>query len=359
MDVVIIGGGPAGSITARALCRLGHKVLIVDGSLAENKISFGESLPGAAREILSRLDMLDVLDESSHLPAFGNYSAWGTKRISHMDFINDVRGHGWLLDRPQFNRTLLEKAVESGTHILKSKVRSFQTMNTGWEIDVDDDRIQAKWIVDATGRTSWFAQNIGNKRLVIDDVSVLACQVLDTGPSHRSTCVESRPEGWWYTCRIPDNKRVVILNTHSTLANRLQSNIEYFWSMIDSTVHLKSIVAKCEAPSEIHSLSAGSARLNSFSGHRWLAVGDSAISLDPLSAQGLFNSLASGYSAGLAIHKSLNGDQTAILNYGRTLENVWNIYLDRLTYFYAIENRWPSSVFWANRFQVPTAIKLC
>jgi flavin-dependent dehydrogenase len=94
-------------------------------------------------------------------------------------------------------------------------------------------------------------------------------------------------------------------------------------------------------------LDASSFRLNHVTGPRWLAIGDAATALDPLSSHGLGNALFTGMRAGEAI---ATGDFAA---YEKAVDTMWNAYVSRRRELYAAERRWPSSPFWSRRYTAP------
>src|SRR6185369_17631905 len=99
----------------------------------------------------------------------------------------------------------------------------------------------------------------------------------------------------------------------------------------------------------VRGVDAASGRLNVFSGDDWLAVGDAALSFDPLSSQGIFNAVYTGMKAGHALHAALAGDEGEIRRYGLQLEAIHRAYRRNLAAFYAHETRWPHHAFWRRR----------
>ena len=95
-------------------------------------------------------------------------------------------------------------------------------------------------------------------------------------------------------------------------------------------------------------LDASSFRLDRVAGPRWLAIGDAATALDPLSSHGLGNALFTGMRAAEAIATGNFDD------YERAVDKMWNVYVSRRRELYASERRWPSSPFWSRRYTAPS-----
>ena len=61
-DVVVVGGGPGGSVTALLLARLGLDVLLVDRARFPRPKACGDCLSAGATALLARLGLLDRVD---------------------------------------------------------------------------------------------------------------------------------------------------------------------------------------------------------------------------------------------------------------------------------------------------------
>jgi flavin-dependent dehydrogenase len=78
-----------------------------------------------------------------------------------------------------------------------------------------------------------------------------------------------------------------------------------------------------------HVLDARGARLANLEGDGWIACGDAAMCFDPISGQGIFSALQSGYAAGRAINDVLNGETGKLPEYSSRMNDVWAIYRAR------------------------------
>jgi flavin-dependent dehydrogenase len=96
-------------------------------------------------------------------------------------------------------------------------------------------------------------------------------------------------------------------------------------------------------------VAANTSRLDHVAGKNWLAVGDAAMALDPLSSLGVYNALQSGLIAAQGIDSSLTGDATVLQNYAAKVEEDYATCLETRAQYYAAETRWPGSPFWQRR----------
>ena len=78
----------------------------------------GECLAPSANPLLQRLGLDGVLRASGALPSYGNRSSWGGDgALADRDFLREPLGHGWHLDRPAFNRALLDAVEAAGVSV--------------------------------------------------------------------------------------------------------------------------------------------------------------------------------------------------------------------------------------------------
>jgi flavin-dependent dehydrogenase len=82
---------------------------------------------------------------------------------------------------------------------------------------------------------------------------------------------------------------------------------------------------------------------------RWLAVGDAALAVDPVSGSGVIRALRTARAAAETVLAVLAGDRAAIEDYEADRNKECTTYLiERLSY-YGAESRWPSAPFWQRR----------
>jgi len=101
-DVVILGGGPAGSATALGLKRSDAtcRVALIEKT-DYSGLRIGETLPPPARQPLTELGVWDAFLRRSPLESPGTRAAWGSARCHENEFIFSPYGRGWHLDLRQ------------------------------------------------------------------------------------------------------------------------------------------------------------------------------------------------------------------------------------------------------------------
>jgi flavin-dependent dehydrogenase len=364
VSVAVIGGGPAGSAAAMVLARAAVPVIIIEGSDKSDWV-IGEGLPPLARPLLHQLGIWERFIDDGHVPSFGNSSAWGSETLIDQSFIFDPNGNGWHLDRHRFDDMLMKEAIKVGA------VREFQTKVTSckinqrghWELKLVSQQglqsqIIAKFVIDATGRQSWFARRqragrINYDRLVgLVTLLVPKCNQTD---ENSLTVVEAVREGWWYSALIPDGKLVVAYMSDGDLASTKTARRADGWrALLKQTHHTRDRVEAhgYEILAGPRMVCANSSHLTRMTGESWLAVGDAASAFDPLSSQGILAALETAISAAEAIQSRLQGRTRGFMSYANSLNDKFLEYLSRRDFYYAQEQRWPESLFWQRRSAV-------
>ena len=339
-DVAIAGGGPAAAAAALQLARAGVRTIVIErGDAFGDKRGEkpGESLAPAAKPLLERLGIWDDLARDGHLPCHGNRSVWGSEEIDEMPFVFSPYGHGWHLDRRRFERRLHERACDAGaTRLTSTSVTEVHRAGDSWRLACRGalEHVEAKFLIDATGRASRIARLLGARRIIDDPlVAVVAFLEAEEGDRDSTTLVEAVEDGWWYTAPLPSNRLAAMFITDPPSP--------VFKPSGHTRARIENHGYRRTAPPRV--VDAGSARLDHFAGDGWIAIGDAALSLDPLSSHGIAAALHGGMLAAEAI---LTGDSRRYIG---AMEGMWEGYLSMRRAFYAAERRWPQSPFWTRR----------
>jgi flavin-dependent dehydrogenase len=349
VDVAIVGAGAAGSAAACALAPAAS-VALVD-RIAVPGWRAGETLPGAARRLLVALGAWERFAAAGHGPAPLKVSRWGSDTAVELDAMRDPDGIGWRLDRARFEADLRANAVRRGAVFVAAGVAGLARDGAGWRLSLDTGAvITARRLIDASGRRSPLLRRVGQRRLVLDRLACAYQRVPQQGIGDPATYTEAGRDGWWYTAMLPGGDRLVafhgdadapalrrILRAGPASAARDLPGMAEAIGSVDFARRGKPML--CAANSVARSAA----------GAGWLAAGDSAMALDPLSSQGLFNALATGLEAGEATLALLAGDDDATARHAARMGRIWQAYVGHHATYYGMETRWPDAPFWMRR----------
>jgi flavin-dependent dehydrogenase len=360
VDVVVLGGGPAGCATALSLAHLGvSRVLLVEATRYQG-IRVGESVPPDIRVVLDDLGLWDDFLKEDHEPCLGSCASWGADALGYNDSLFNPMGNGWHLDRARFDEFLARKVAERGIEMRKAMrfdVAERRALG-GFRLRLvgDDGRTQmptARFVVDATGIRSCFARSRGAHRLFLDQLLCVIAffELPDPASFSRLTMLEAVEYGWWYAAKLPNARLAVVVASDPQIVKRTALHSRDPWlAHLAATSHvagaangarlIADTLVTCTAPSFV---------LDHAIGDGWLAVGDAASSFDPISSQGIHKALSDGARAGKTIADHLRGDDSQLTQYQASVTSRLQSYLHSRSYFYGLEQRWPASPFWTAR----------
>lgn len=360
-DAVVVGAGPAGAAFALNLAPF-QRVLLLE-KRAVPALRPGESLPAAARRLLHDMGLWDAFLNQGHRPCHLIRSIWGSNEALEQDAMRDLDGHGWYLDRARFECWLQRVAQERGAALLtESRLLALRWMpDSGWQLDVQrlgkSFRVHARLLVDAAGRSSSLAKRLGGKRQARDKLVCGWVYGQDAGPDGAdagTSHIHAEMGGWWYSSPLPgsEKSRILAFYTDADLPQAASAhNRENLLARLAGVPELcrQLDTVGFTAGPQSGFCAAHSAHLDSAAGNGWLAIGDAALAFDPLSSQGLFNSLYTGLAGAEAAQQFLQGTADALSGYNSQLANIQRAYLAHLEAWYGQETRWMDQPFWQRR----------
>lgn len=371
-QIVIVGDGPAGSAAALSLMQhlrsstteMSNVNVVQVCAPASSQHAVGETIPPAATEWLGRLGVSHLLQDESHLECPGSVSQWGSDRPGFNDFFFTPVGRGYHLNRKRFNHQLSEAVVSAGVEqLLDTKLSSVRAQSDGMVLSLQTSDgaqdIHADFVIDATGIQAKVARSLNVVRNQYDSV-ISACVLIDL-PEKMSfpaahTIVSAVDHGWWYACRLPDNKALVSFCTDKETLKQQQLGIKKTWQthFNDSGwFHQECLTqfgSQLTRSSDVLLRVAPSAILSCVVGDDWLAVGDAASSYDSMTSAGITKSLQQGWQAGGALSQWCESqDRRGLMDYQDAIFQEFNHYLRMHQQLYHAEQRFQNQAFWARR----------
>jgi flavin-dependent dehydrogenase len=292
----------------------------------------GESLSGAIREPLTGLGMWDGFLRSGAVPGYEIRAAWGDAEPTPLSSVFRPHGAMWHVDRARFDADLRDQARRRGCTLRHyQRLGDIRRAGGTWQLDVDGETLEARFLIDATGRCRALSRRLGARARCDDRLVAMVTRVPrnhDASFAH-AMVVEATPYGWWYASPVPGGHVLAVLTDADLLR--------------EARPHLQPL----------RPVSAGSAVLDTTGQNAWLATGDAAASHDPLCGFGVHRALSNGMRAGDAVAEHLRTGRIAPLDaYRAHCREQYERYLDGLREHYSAEGRWPEAPFWARRRRV-------
>ena len=355
VDVLVVGAGPAGAAAALTLAQRGRSVTLF-GSHAARRRTFGEVMPPAAWPCLARLGADGAFATHWHLRSWRQSSSWGSAELASRDLSFHPHGCAWHLDREVFDADLLDLARGCGvSYAPGDRLRGVTKTPAGWKVEFETlGSVEARFVVEASGRAAAFARQIGIDRRRPDRLVAMmgffdSAETATTKPVE--LLVEASENGWWYLAPLPGGRFIAAFMTDAEMVpSGHGAQLEFWRSYLLQTLHAQRwLGVDSRAVSQMRVVPAGMERLSFVQGERWLAVGDAAVAFDPLSSHGLTHALDSGRLGGLAVDAALAGEWRLLAAYERVVAQRADENDVARRGFYAAERRWPGSKFWARR----------
>jgi len=356
-DIAVVGAGPAGSAAALRLARQGCRVALIERSHFD-AARVGESLAPATQPLLMELGVWPQFLELGPLASYGTRSVWGSDEPQDHSHVMSPYGSGWHVDRTAFDHMLAQAAASAGTELLcGAAVVACELSDSGtWLLQLSGAgnaaQLQARVLIDATGRGANLARWVGAQRIIFDRLVGVGTVFRDIDVSREGyILVESTADGWWYSAPIPQNRMMVMLMTDGDLCGRARLSAKAHWQEFLTRAPMTSArIGKTElwGPRVFSSLSQR-LRRREFSAP-WMAVGDAALAVDPISGSGIVRALRSA-RAGAETALSLLEEEIPRTPQGYEAEcdSACTAYLQERALYYAAEDRWQRSAFWRRR----------
>ena len=355
-DVVIIGGGPAGTSSATLLARQGLSVLAIERSNYQ-QWRVGETLMPDVSLSLHKLGVLDHFNQLNPINSEAICVSWGSFELYGNHFILNPYGKGWHVNRNQFDAMLAQVAMKAGaTMLLDAEFVDASLNNSVWQITLrtktETMNVQTPILIDATGRRAKPSHGQGAKRCVYDQLIGLV-GVLSPTCSFTTEPVmtlEATQDGWWYEVPLPYGHHLAVYMTDKDIfASSHLTPTNYWIKMLGRTNHIKTLLREFKLIGNVLIKDASTSRLDKPVGIRWIATGDAACACDPLAGSGIMKALDSGINAAQSIISYYKGKENSFEDYASEAIMGFNNYMIDRSVYYQKEQRWPDSLFWRRR----------
>ena len=317
-EVVVVGGGPAGSATATLLAHRGHRVVLLDKARFARPKPCAEYLSPGGAALLDDFG-LDTRD-GRRLRGMQLIAPSGRRHLVEY-------GHGWYalsMRRTQLDTRLIEVAREHGVevherHRVEGVVVEHGSVRgvVGRDEHGQQQRIRAACVVGADGVNSTLVRSLGLRRRVL-------------WPPRLGLIAHLRGVAWpedtgqmWvgrdaYVGVAPVGGGLLTVGLVTDLPRgRVGPAATAFRAALAPFPELSRRLAGAEVVDGVQGVGPLAHAVRAASGPGFLLVGDAAGFLDPFTGEGLFRALKGAQLAADAVHRALGGDPQALAAYAR------------------------------------------
>lgn len=299
-DVLIVGGGPAGSAAAIACAVNGLKVVLCEREAFPRERP-GEALHPGVDSLLAQLGLADRLDAVTGARFEGVEIDWaGQRRFEPFGADDGGPWRGRQVRRAEFDTLLLDRASEVGCVVLQPCGLVEPTVEGGRVVGATTDHgpVACRLLIDASGPARWLPRKLTlpsaerSPPLVVRFGYVSGdCPQRDAAPA-----LHGDETGWTWIARVAEGRFQWV---------RLElSGIERSRDWLPEP--LENLAP--DGPSRGAEMGW---RLTQAAGPGWMLAGDAAAMLDPTSSHGVLKALMSGYFSGQTATAILRGgDET-------------------------------------------------
>jgi 1H-pyrrole-2-carbonyl-[peptidyl-carrier protein] chlorinase len=357
-DVIIIGGGPAGSTMGSYLSKAGIKNLILEGH-NQPRPHVGESLVLSTMRVFGELGLIDTMDRAGFPKKYG--ASWrdfnGKEQALHFSEFRQEgidRDHTYHVDRGKFDLLLLKHAQSLGSEIhqgvqvkrvnfVDDRAVGVRAKFAGQEID-----IPAKIVVDASGRQTLLGRQLNLKQndKIFNQYAVHAWfENVERGEDPKTADyihIYFLPvkRGWAWQIPITDQITSVGVVAEREVFQQFKSESErYFNTYVQSNSGLARAMANAVRVNEFKTEGDYSYILDKFCGNGFLMIGDAARFVDPIFSSGVSVAMHSARFGAQTIQAALeSGDlsEEAFKPYERTLRSGVDIWYEFIRLYYKL-----------------------
>jgi flavin-dependent dehydrogenase len=324
-DVLIVGGGPAGSSAASILAEQGYRVVVLEKA-RHPRFHIGESLLPANLPLLERLGVAD------QVRAMG-MEKWGAEFVSPSDGRHQEFqfANGWdkslqlayQVRRSEFDEILLRRAAQLGAEVIEGcRVGDIEFLGHGARVSAEhEDGRKQSWtaatVIDASGRDTFLGSRLQVKRRNKKHNSAalyahFSGAQRECGRREGNITIFWFEHGWFWFIPLADGATSIgaVVWPHY-LKTRTTSVREFFLATIAQCAPLAEKLKDATLISEVEATGNYSYSCDHSHGANYFLVGDAYTFIDPVFSSGVMLAMNSGIAAAEAIHACRTQPATA------------------------------------------------
>jgi flavin-dependent dehydrogenase len=376
IDVVVVGGGPAGCTAAAMAARAGLRVALFEAG-THPRAHVGESLLPGIIPILADIDALAAVEAAGFGRKTGS-TLWGWGKTPRWDLWfadSDEYDHAWLVERARFDEILFDAARRAGATLHERCVvdepcwAGDRVVGVRWRARdaVETSSMHARVVIDATGQSAMIGRALALREMIPGlRHQAMWAHFAGAGrlpaPRREQALFVAEADQWWWMFPLGDELTSIGV-VQLDAAERRSAPRPDFDGELSRCRELMDVLGRAA-----HRISAvrherdWSWRMRDVAGPGWMAVGDAAGFIDPVLSTGVMLALHSGWHAGRTAVAMIGegGDENEALAAYRTHHLGAFDDLLRMVRFYYQQNLHRDDYFWESKrilLQEDTALR--
>ena len=322
-DVIVIGGGPAGSTVSTLIAQQGFKVQLFE-RMRFPRFHIGESLIPETYWVLKKLGMLEKMRKSHFMKKYSVQFANADGKLSAPFYFWDNKPHEcsqtWQVVRSEFDQMMLNNAREhgveayEGVHVRDVLFEDGRAVGVAIRNEDGSEReVRAQVVIDASGQSGLLQHKF--KLRVWDPVlnkgaiwTYWEGAYRDAGKDEGATMVlaTANRQGWFWNIPLHDNRvSIGVVAPFDYLFKGRENHEKTFEEEVALCPALKERLANARRVTGYFATRDFSYRATKVAGDGWVLVGDAFGFLDPLYSSGVLLALKSGELAADAVVEGL------------------------------------------------------
>lgn len=318
-DVIVIGGGPAGSTVATRLAQRGRRVAVFEKERFP-RFHIGESLLPCSMPLFRDLGVLPKLEERflpKYAAEFVTADGKQTQRYAFADGLLGGSPSAFEVERSELDAVLLDHAAEAGAVVEQEAtvVRFESDLSRGASVVVRsaggaEATHEADLLVDASGQNALLPSRLGLREMEpsLRNFSVFSHYedvTRASGDREGDISIVLVNEGWWWVIPQRHNRTSVGLVGPAKGLKGQKPDEAFLNARIAATPYLVERLRNARRVEPVRTISDWSYKSRALAGDRWLLVGDSGAFIDPVFSTGVYLAMTGAFDAADAIDQAL------------------------------------------------------
>ncbi len=353
-EVVIIGGGPAGSTAATILAQAGRKTLVLEKEKFP-RFHIGESLLPYNRQIFEEIGIWPKIAAAGFMKKRGAQFLMGNGSLGiRLNFSNgsfNKYQESIHVERSKFDDMLLTHAREAGaevreeSRVIECRVGAEDVSVRYRDADGAEQEVRSKFLIDASGLSNLTASRDalrdyypGHRKVAI--FGHFANTDMPQGDEKGDILIVRRENSWFWLIPLEDNKTSVgLVLDRADLQNPGKDIGKIFHDAVQDTAAVRDRFARAEAVGDLHAVADFSYRNSRLVEPRLVRVGDASGFIDPVFSSGVMLAMASARHGARVVDEALTAGTALTAGmraYEKTTRKCLSLYWEFIENFYTL-----------------------